>query len=358
MYEANYNISNNILNSIVKLEVQKKSIETAAIGTKLRNQLQRRAKALNLFHFAHIIGINITLKDAERLADGKKLVTDDARGTILNNFRNVLEFTRSNVAETYVDIDINILMHLNKILLTDWKESWDSKFRTGGEEVDLSLENWATLRDKSIQPERIQNEVAELVEWYKSNISRVHSLIRVSIFISRLIEISPFVYANKLTIIAIADFLLYKNNYVANTFLPTSRNFDVYEDEYLESWNQKRAMDKSELTESEIGVDLTLWIERFTRNLSNDMLETRDEIKRELKEEESTSRKPFLDLNKRQLKILRYLQTIPTVKREDYVQMMDVSTMTAFRDLDGLLKKRLLKVHGKGRGTKYMLTNR
>ena len=221
MYEPKYSITNNMLNSIVKLEVQKKSIETAAIGTKLRNQLQRRAKALNLFHFAHIIGINITLKDAERLADGKKLVTDDARGTILNNYRNALEFTRSNVAETYVDIDLNILMHLNKILLTDWKESWDSKFRTSGEEVDLSLENWATLRDKSIQSERIQNEVLDLIDWYKSSLSKVHNFIRIPIFISRLIEISPFVFANKLTIIAIADFLLYKANYVEKTFLPT-----------------------------------------------------------------------------------------------------------------------------------------
>ncbi|MBD3280947.1 DeoR family transcriptional regulator [Candidatus Dojkabacteria bacterium] len=345
MFEPKHQISNNILNSIVKLEVQKKSIEFAGTGTKLRNKLQKRAKALNLFHFAHIIGINITLKDAERLADGKKLVTDDARGTILNNFRNTLEFSRSNIAETYVDIDLNILTHLNKILLTDWKESWDAKFRTAGEELDLSLENWATYRDKSIQSERIQNEVIDLIDWYKSNISRIHPLIRIAIFVSRFIEISPFVYANKLTAIAIADFLLYKSNYVEKTFLPTSRHFDVYEDEYLESWNK----------DSE---DQTLWIERFTRNLANDMLETRNEIKRELKEEESTSRKPFLDLNKRQLKILRYLQTIPTVKREDYVQMMDVSTMTAFRDLNGLVKKRLLKVQGKGRGTKYMLTNR
>ena len=88
------------------------------------------------------------------------------------------------------------------------------------------------------------------------------------------------------------------------------------------------------------------------------MLETREEMVKTLNEEDKSSKKPFLDLNKRQLKILRYLQTIPTVKREDYVQMMDVSTMTAYRDLTELMEKKLVKLEGQGRGTKYMLSNR
>jgi hypothetical protein len=39
-------------------------------------------------------------------------------------------------------------------------------------------------------------------------------------------------------------------------------------------------------------------------------------------EETNTNSQPLLDLNKRQLKILRYLQTIPTVKREEYCQCL------------------------------------
>jgi len=38
--------------------------------------------------------------------------------------------------------------------------------------------------------------------------------------------------------------------------------------------------------------------------------------------------------------------------------MMDVSTMTAYRDLTELMEKKLVKLEGQGRGTKYMLSNR
>ena len=73
-------------------------------------------------------------------------------------------------------------------------------------------------------------------------------------------------------------------------------------------------------------------------------------------EDERAKKQPFLDLNPRQLKVLRYLQNVPYIKREDYCHMMDVSTMTAFRDVNDLVRKKLLKVEGQGRGTKYRLS--
>ncbi len=356
MYNPKFTITNSILNNVVKLEIDRHSIETTTFSTKTRNRLAERAKNLNLFHMAHILNINVTLKDASKISDGKKIITEDARGTILNNFRNALEFTRSNISETYIDIDLNILMHINKILLTDWKEDWEAKLRTGGEEIDTTLDNWATLRDERIEPLQLQSELISLIDWYKSNNAKVHDLIRIAVFVERLIQICPFVHLNKLTTIAVADFLLYKNGLSSKSHLPSTRVFDVYQDEYFEALSL--ASSESINSTQEESPDITLWIERFVRNLSNDMNETKEELSKQIQEEEKGSKQPFLDLNKRQLKILRYLQTIPTVKREDYVQMMNVSTMTAYRDLNELTEKKLIKVEGMGRGTKYMLANR
>ncbi|MFQ5492648.1 MAG: Fic family protein [Candidatus Dojkabacteria bacterium] len=348
MYEPKYTLTNRMVMNLVKLEVEKSQIESQQLTTQATTNLQLRSKAVNMFHLAHIIGVELTLKDAEKAAEGRKVKTDDARGIILNNFRNCIEFIRSNVTDTYVDIDINILLHLNKILLSDWKETWESKFRTGGEDIDVILDNWVNLRDNRIEAIAIQDELLQVLDWYKSSIAKVHNVIRVGVLLYRLIRVSPFIVANKLTVISVADYLLQKNGYLDKTFLPSTRNFDIYEDEYLEAWS--KAIEHND--------DLTLWLERFIRNLANDMVDTKDEVNRNKPSESRSSKQPFLDLNKRQLKILRYLQTIPTVKREDYVQMMDVSTMTAFRDLNALVKKKLLKVEGKGRGTRYMLSNR
>ncbi|MBN1916153.1 Fic family protein [Candidatus Dojkabacteria bacterium] len=348
MYEPKFNLTHSIVNSLVKLERERIIIQKSGFTPRAVTRVKNDSKSVNLFHLAHIIGANITLKDAERLAEGKNLDVQDAKLIILNNFRNTLEFTRSSTANTYIDVDLNILLHLNKIMVTTWKESWEAKFRTSGEEIDVNLDNWVDLRDKNIEAIRIQETLLSLIEWYKTQQGKIDPVIRIAIFIYRLMRISPFVAANKLTLIAIADLLLYKNGYIEETFLPITRNFDIYGDEYIESWTSALAGNE----------DLTLWVERFVRNLSNDMLDVKEKLQKLSTDEEKTTRRPFLDLNKRQLKILRYLQNIPAVKREDYVHMMDVSTMTAFRDLDDLVKKKLLKIDGKGRGTKYMLKNR
>lgn len=102
----------------------------------------------------------------------------------------------------------------------------------------------------------------------------------------------------------------------------------------------------------------TPWIEMFAQIIATEIKGVREKATRYSTDENKPTAQPFLNLNKRQLKILKYLQTIPTVKREDYVQMFDISTMTAFRDLNELLEKKLLRVDGQGRATKYLLGNR
>ena len=264
-----------------------------------------------------------------------------------------------NTSYKYSDIDINVILHLNKILLTNWKELWEAKFRSSGDIISDSYDSWVYIHDKKIDLSLIQSELSELINWYKTNNIKVNSIIRIAVFIYRLIRISPFLYLNKLTVIAVADYLLYKNGYVHKTYIPISRNFDIYEDDYIECWNHALQGKLDPKTQTVIEMeDITIWLERVIRNISNDFVEVREAQYSKISDTEKGVRQPFLDLNKRQLKILRYLQTIPTLKREDYVQIMDVSTMTAFRDLSELVKKKLLKIEGRGRGTKYMLANR
>lgn len=359
MFDPKYNLTHTILNNLIKFEIFKTKLESTEQNDKIRRNLQDRAKSINILHVGHLIGVNLTIKDAEKVAEGKRLQTEDARGTILTNFRNVLEFTRSSIAESYVDIDLNVLAHFNKLLLTDWKETWESKLRSGGEPIDPSFDNWVELRDKDLEPLQIQNQLIELIDWYKSTMTKVHPILRTGIFLYRLMRIAPFTVVNKLTAVAVCDYLLFKSNYLQTTSVPISRNFDIYDDEYIESWTNsiqgKYNQETGEVDEKE---DMTLWLERFTRNLSNDILEVREFMNRQINDDQKSVKQPFLDLNKRQLKILRYLQTIPTVKREDYVQMMGVSTMTAYRDMDDLVDKKLVRIEGNGRGTRYMLATR
>lgn len=345
MYDPRYKITDKLLNNIVALETDK-TIVSLNDSSSVKTSLEKKSKVMNLFHLAHMLDLGLTIKEAEKIADGRRLSIDDERGKIINNFRNVLEFNRSSVAESYVDLDANIILHLNKILLNNWRETWEVKFRNSNEPLNIDFDNWSQFRDASIEDRDIQSKLLELLEWYRSSNSAVHNLVRIGVLLFRFWQIYPLVNMNKLTGIALADYLLTKSGYSTSSHLSIVRTFDLFQDEFVDLW-----------TKSGTG-SLTEWLERFIKAISVDISDIKDDYHKLLSDQEKSQKQPFLDLNKRQLKILRYLQTIPTVKREDYCQMMDVSTMTAFRDLNDLVDKKLLRIDGRGRGTKYLLYNR
>lgn len=345
MFDPVYLINDRTLNNIVKLEVDKALLENAEISSNIRTKLADQSKSLNIFHFAHILDLPITIKDAERLVEGYKLPEADDRYQMLTNFRNVMEFNRSNMADSYADMSVQLLLHLNKIMLTGAKEMWDVRLRNPREEVE-GQDNWQQFVNPNVDDPQI--EILNLVDWYRATSSRVHPILRIGIVIYRLLEIAPFASGNKFTILALLDFLTFRQGYLNKSFMPIIKNMDVSAELYNESWE---ALSRSN--------DYSHWLEVFTRELAKDFGETKLEVTRANNEQqEKNTQQPFLNLNKRQLKILRYLQSIPTVKREDYCQMMEVSTMTAFRDLNELVEKKLIRIDGKGRGTKYMLGHR
>jgi len=347
MYEPKFNYSDRLVSQLIKLENLKTNIQNLDLSYNVKHKLQLNTKALDMFHFAHILGLEISLKDAEKIATGLKVEgIDPQRAAILSNFRNTLEFTRSNIADTYAEMDLTILLHLNKLILTSWRESWDARFRAISDELNDNEDLWLKYRDHDIDPSKIQSEVMGLVDWYRDASTRMAPVVRIGIALFRLFEISPYVSGNKYTILALADYLLLKNNLSSKVYASYLRNFDANEQRYLETFEMCRK-----------NYDITFWLETFVGTLIKDANETKDNINSYIVDEEKSKQQPFLDLNKRQLKVLRYLQTVPMIKREDYCHMMEVSTMTAFRDLNDLVRKKLIKVEGQGRGTKYRLVS-
>ena len=348
MFSPELNITNKILTNIVNIEKEIVQLSNTDITTQQKTKLKSASKTLNLFHASHMIAFNMSLKEAEKISEGKIFDHDSQNHIILNNIRNLHEFIRSSLQDEYIDIDSSILLHMNKILLSNWKEVWEVKFRNPQLIEDTDWNDWLNLTDRTIEPLTLQDEVRSAFDWYKITTQKSYPLIRIAILIFRLIQVAPFSHLNKFTIIGASDFLLKKNGYLGDDLLSTYRLFDN---------NNTLFKDLITKINIESPKDLTLWVEHFTESLARELKSVSLDIQ-EFAKANPVVKKTFLDLNKRQLKILKYLQTIPTVKREDYVQIMEVSTMTAFRDLNDLVTKKLLKVDGRGRATRYHLVNR
>jgi hypothetical protein len=139
--------------------------------------------------------------------------------------------------------------------------------------------------------------------------------------------------------------LFEKSKLSLSGLLPIARNFVLYEDEYLEAMQVCK----------ERGDDQTLWIERFVRGISLDISSLKNEAIRIEEEKIKKKKKKLLDLNSRQLKVINHLKHNPKIKRKEYVKMMGVSTMTAYRDINELVDRGILECKGGGRSTHYVL---
>lgn len=345
MYQPEYQYNDKFVQMLIKLENLRTSIENVDVSYNTKQKLQIRSKNLDIFHFGHLLKLDITLKDAEKINNGGRVeYIDETRSTIIKNFKNVLEFNRSSVADTYAEMDKSIIIHINKIMLSQWKETWEANLRSFNDKIDDRWDNLVELRDEEIPIAEIENELNDLVEWYKYSIPTTPAMVRICIFFHRLIQIAPFNGANKFVAIALLDYLLVKNNFGSKVYTSLVRIFQA---------NDEKVFKSLEIINK--AYDIGYWIETFTQLMLLEITQAKEEIGEFVSQEEKSKQQPFLNLNKRQLKVLKYLQSVPEIRREDYCHMMDVSTMTAFRDLNDLVRKKLLKVEGQGRGTKYRL---
>ncbi|MFS8131080.1 MAG: Fic family protein [Candidatus Dojkabacteria bacterium] len=346
MFEPKFTYTDRLVSQLIKLEGNKISIHSLDLNYNVKYKLTLNAKATDIFHIARMLENEVSLKDAEKIATGiKPDGIDESKFVLLQNFRNVLEFNRSQMVDSYAEMDFAILTHLNKLVTANWSEAWNAKFRAAGDELDEKFDDWSELRDKKLEPAEVTEEMGSLVQWYKDITPTLTPLVRFAILLYGLIEIFPFIAGNKFTILAVADYLMLKNGLASKAYVSVIRNFDSNMEKYLEAIHMSRK-----------NYDLAYWLEAFIESVNKDLLEIKEGINDYIMEDERAKKQPFLDLNPRQLKVLRYLQNVPYIKREDYCHMMDVSTMTAFRDVNDLVRKKLLKVEGQGRGTKYRLS--
>jgi transcriptional regulator with GAF, ATPase, and Fis domain len=63
----------------------------------------------------------------------------------------------------------------------------------------------------------------------------------------------------------------------------------------------------------------------------------------------------YFELNERQRKLVEYLETYGSIKNRDYYEIMGVSKSTGWRDLNDLMERGIVVVHGKGKGSVYSL---
>lgn len=342
-------INEQILKDIIDYEVEKDRIVRSQYQPDQLDLMEREARIENLLHLSNLIGANLTLTTVKSIYLGRKLSLGEEENKLIKlliNSRRAEEYISSIIDSRDILMDRNFLIHLNKLVLTGIKETWEIELRTGKEEQD-ALED---IFNKGSAIPDLNPNLDKLFGWYDQNRNQLYSQVVVFTMLFQLLYLRPWKIGNNITSLLIYDYLFKKYKLDGGGLITSLGLIDEYKEDLIRTF-QYVALNQDKID---------LWIKKLISLNARYIREKRLEIEHKLDEMKKvgSERSNLLDLNKRQLKILRYLQNVPQVKREDYVHMMSVSTMTAYRDLQGLVDKDLLKVYGQGRGTKYSLVNK
>lgn len=337
-------LSHNIVNKLVDLEIALNQLNDKFDQEKIAEELEKK-QIETLFYIANNLGVAISLKEARKLITGKRVEVEDFRSQLLENIYTAYQLILTIAGNDNIDISAEILHQINMTIARGTVEDWQLRYRDEGDSFSLVYDDLVELVAKENKSTHAQEKTEMTVNEFK-NQSQANNYYRISMLVYELLRLQPFISYNKITLIMIAEMLLLKLS--PKKFVPGTQAefFTQFKGGIVTAFSHEQEANRE-----------VAFHELFLGFIAEKTLTLADKHKSDAKFVPATD-KPFLDLNKRQLKILKYLQTIPTVKREDYVQMMDVSTMTAYRDLDELVENKLVKIMGQGRGTKYTLASR
>lgn len=335
-----YKITDDTLNYIASIERNLSVINQSEITSYARNRILNESTFNDLFALSNFLKLGLTLGEVKKISLGKKDTTK-VEAKLLANVRQVFDFVKNNFRQGGFNFNFHFVQHVVKLLQSGILEVWDlGRIRTGGEMIEnrFELPNQIYFREDCTGP------LADAVLWIENNKS-VHPIIKSVVFMMFINLISPFVGLNYLSSLVFQRLILEKYGYSSVFNLPLFKFLNIKPSEYYDvieqTLDQKRGITQ---------------ILEFTSELINEYLsQTKNEIVK-LDYFDIKSNYDKVDLNERQLRLLKLLQYKIFIRRYEYTKLFKVSPMTAYRDLNFLVEKKLLIVKGQGKATKYTLS--
>lgn len=345
MYSPNYYITNKILHHIVQFELSYKDIQNLPLPIKEKRNFYTSIKNENLHYIAKLIGVDISMKDANKIFTGKEINVMEKPKVLLINYRNALEFISQMSKDKYLNLAPGTLLHLNKILTSNWVDSWNcGRFRNKEESFQKEYDRWAEMRNGGNTKDFNQQFITEVLDWVKETRFLVHPLIKIAVAVYEIFSIYPFFAGNQITILGFIEMLYAEFGFWHKSLLPVNRHFYTYEDQYIEA-----------LTACVESCDITTWIEQFVRGVNIDTQQVKEQIYQIEHEKVQQKKKMLLGLNSRQLQAINYLKKHLKITRKKYTEIMGISFMSSYRDLNELVKRKIIYQYGHGRSTYYTI---
>jgi Fic family protein len=343
MYSPKFTITNKITQDLIKIEKLKQKIDLAKILPQQMVRLRKRATVDEIHSSTSIEGNQLNKKQVEQVVAGKLTSQEYAVIEVLN-YKKALDWINKNLNQLN-QISNNEVLSLHNLVAQDLlPKSKVGQFRKGPIYVIDIENNKEVIRYEGPKAKDLNKYLQDLFIWLNQD-SDLHSLIKAAILHYEFVSIHPFSDGNGRVTRLLVKLFLYKMNYDFKGGFSLDSYFLENRQRYYEELNL--ALNYEDQREA----DLTEWIEFF---LTGFLIKV-EKLAYQINLMQLVDFEQNINFSEEELVIIDYLVNFGEVRSVDVAEMLQTTERTAQRKLKDLVEKKVIKVVGEARNTKYRL---
>ncbi len=337
-----FSITNSMTSAITKIERARGFLEAAHLSDDWIRDMGNRALVLEAHHTTHIEGTRLTLDQAERLWNGEKVPDADPDDVLeLLNYREAFKFVSESL-DSGDTITEAMVRAIHRLLV---KGVRGNKATPG---VYRQVQNYIvnSRTGEVVYTPPIASDVpilmSELVNWLNSD-TDIHPVLISGIAQFQFVHIHPFLDGNGRTSRLLSTLFLYKSGYDFKRLFSISEFYDRDRSAFYNAIQSVREND----------MDMTAWLDYFTRGLETQMTEVKNRGEQVIRRDVLVQKH---NLNERQGKALYFLLQHGRLTIQELGKLYpDVSRRTLQRDLKNMLDKGIVDFEGSTNNLSYFI---
>jgi len=344
MKNPKYTLTNLMLKYIIKYETSIKELQHTDLPIDLKKPLIEKLYAEDIDHLSQLVAFPLGYNTSLKILRGQQHTTGRSQKKVFAGFRNAKEYIKKYNVKNALKPSMELAIHLNKLVTKGWNDDWDQgRIKDFSEKPNTLYDTWYNLRDYYPSTD-MKYHFNDIFKWIVNSDDNTHKLIQFAVLTYEFIDKAPFFAGNQISTVLILELLAKQYDYNPNIVLPFSKSFNFINEDLKSAFKISKGKN-----------DLTTFIEAFLYTISLSAIETTREFTQIYKEKILKYPQMTEELNSRQMKIVDYLETNRKASRQELTNMIGVSFMTIYRDLQELMEKEYVIQKGKGRGTHYRI---
>ena len=355
MYSPKYTITNNILNNVGRVEAAKEIIENSPLIPSWERDFVKDAQIRTVHYSTHLEGNPLEFPEVKKIIEGDEedVIAHDRDVYEVINYRELVRFieklfeeSKKNKKTSADIINLNLILKIHKILSHKiLKEERQGKIRIKNADLISSknFEKVLTFPKAGEIPLLLEN----FLDWLTSKKGKeTHPVLKAGITHYELTKTHPFDDQNGRTARALSTLILYLDGYNIKSFFSLDEHFDQNPMDY---YNHLASVQEN-------NGDLTEWLTYFSKTLAIELNRIKNKVLKLSKDAKLKDVVGQVALSERQEKIVNYIQDFGFINNAKWKKLFaDYSDDTVLRDLQDLMKKKIIKKAGKTKSARYVL---